>query len=305
MQNNQKKELVNCPICNHSFIPEAFHIEKVIMDTMEHSSKVHIISDKEVIRNLEIKPFNLLRKAWVTNCPQCNFILRFTAELAKKELIEIEGRKISSYSEFGTNHTYNLYNFSKPYMDYADYMNETIIDIKSKIQNALQEINIEELGKLCRDFMTDKNIDAFKFLIRFYNILENYCNSVVMDFREKDMHQKIKESSFPQQLEASLDGTRKIRNKIVHESYDLTQDDAEQIKNTFLSYLYYLVSTKLVKLNPKELIEKIDYEFIDKNGLLWEVRRFLHVNLGEILKFKGYYENLLIPLLVDLGIQKN
>jgi len=183
-------------------------------------------------------------------------------------------------------------------------MNEAIVDIKAKIQNALEEINIEELGKLCRDFMTDKKLDAFKFLIRFYGILENYCNSVVLNFKEKDMHQKIKESRFPQQLEDSLDETRETRNKIVHESYDLTQYDVEQIKNTFLSFLYYLVSTKLMKISPKELIEKIEYEFIDKKGLFWEVRRFLHVNLGEILKFQGYYENFLFPLLEDLGIPK-
>ena len=289
-------------MCNYNFIPEAFHIEKVIMDTMDTTRGVDIISNKEAIRKLELKPFNLLRKAWITNYPQCNYILRFTAELAKKELHELEGRKISSYNEFGTNYTYNVYNFSKPYMDYADYMNEAILGIKSKIQNSLEEINIEELGKLCRDFMADKNLDAFKFLIRFYAILEKYCNSVVTGFKEKEMHQKIKESSFPQQLEDSLDETRKTRNKIVHESYDLTQDDVEQIKKTFLSYLYYHVSTKLLKLSPKELIEKISYEFIDKKGLIWEIRRFLHVNLGETLKFKGFYENFLLPLLDELGI---
>lgn len=302
MQKNLKKDPLKCPVCNNKFIPEAFHLEKVIMDTMDTSRGVNIISEREAIRELEIKPHNLLRKAWITNCPQCNFILRFTAELAKKELTEKEGRKISSYNEFGTNYIYNLYNLPKPYMDYADYMNDAILDIKSKIQSAMEEIKIEELGKLCRDFMSDKNLDAFKFLIRFYAILEKYCNSVVTGFKEKDMNQKIKESSFPHQLEDSLDETRKIRNKIVHESYDLNQDDVEQIKNTFLSYLYYHVSTKLLKLSPKELIEKISYEFIDKKGLIWEIRRFLHVNLGETLKFKGFYENFLLPLLDELGI---
>ncbi len=45
-----------------------------------------------------------------------------------------------------------------------------------------------------------------------------------------------------------------IRNKMVHENYDLTQDDVGQIKNTFCFYLFYLVSTKFMKLNLKELI---------------------------------------------------
>ena len=170
------------------------------------------------------------------------------------------------------------------------------------IKKSLKTLNINEWGYLCRGFLTEKNIDPFKFLIRFYANLENYCNSAINNSKEKDMYQKIKESDFPQQLEDLLDETRKLRNKVVHESYDLNEDDAELIKNAFLAFLSYLISTELAKLKLKSQVENIEYNFINKKGLLWEIKRFLRVDLGEILKFQGYYHNFLVPILDDLGI---
>ncbi len=116
------------------------------------------------------------------------------------------------------------------------------------------------------------------------------------------MHQKIKESAFPQQLEDILEETRKLRHKVVHESYDLNDNDVELIKNAFLTFLSYLVSSELAKLKLKSKVENIKYKFINKKSLLWEIRRFLQVDLGEILKFQGYYHNFLRPILDELGI---
>ena len=302
MQNNPKKAEITCPICSHKFIPEAFHIERIIMDSRDGPCGTYIISDRNVMNKIAIRPSNHIRKVWITNCPHCNYVLRFTAEVAKKELKELENRKISSFNEYGTNYFYNLYNYPKPYMDYVDYFNETIANIKTEIKKSLEALNIEEWGLLCRGFLTEHNIDPFKFLIRFYANLENYCNSTVNNSKEKDMHQKINESDFPQQLEENLEETRKLRNKVVHESYDLNQDDAELIKNAFLAFLSYLISTELAKLKLKPRVENIEYNFINKKDLLWEINRFLRVDLGEILKFQGYYHNFLKPILEDLGI---
>ncbi len=57
-----------------------------------------------------------------------------------------------------------------------------------------------------------------------------------------------------------------------------------------------------MKLNPKKLVEEVNFEFINKTSLLLELRIFFQVNLGETLKFQGYYKNFLVPLLEDLGI---
>ena len=222
--------------------------------------------------------------------------------MAKKELKELEGRKISSFNEFGINYFYNLYNFPKPYMDHSDYYNEVISNIKAEIQAALEAINIDEWSLLCRGFLSEKNIDSFKFLIRFYANLENHVNSVMPNHKEKDMSQKLKESKFPPDLEFKLDEIRKLRNEVVHEGYELAQDDSEQIKHTFISFLRHLVSFKLTKLDLKSQIENLEYEFLDKKGLFWACKQFFHIDLGEKLKFQGFYEKILTPLLEDLGI---
>lgn len=302
MQKTTKKAEVPCPICNHKFIPEAFHLERIIMDTRVDGKGTHIIGDRNVMNKMAIRPSNHIRKVWITNCPHCNYVLRFTAEVAKKELKELEGKKISSFNEFGTNYFYNLYNYPKPYMDYLDYYIEAITKIKAEIKKSLEALNINEWGLLCRGFLTEKNIDPFKFLIRFYANLENYCNSLANNSKEKDMHQKIKESVFPQQLEDILEETRKLRNKVVHESYDLNEDDVVLIKNAFLTFLSYLISSELAKLKLKFQVENIEYKFINKKILLWEIRRFLQIDLGEILKFQGYYHNFLRPILDELEI---
>lgn len=299
MQNTTKKAEVPCPICSHKFIPEAFHIERIIMDTRVDGKGTHIIGDSNVMNKIAIKPSNHIRKVWITNCPLCNYVLQFTAEVAKKELKEVEA---PSFNEFGTNYVYNVYNIPKPYMDYTDYYIEAITKTKAEIVKSLEALNINEWGLLSRGFLTEKIIDPFKFLIRFYANLENYCNSLASNSKEKDMHQKIMESSFPQQLEDILEETRKLRNKVVHESYDLNEDDAELIKNAFLTFLSYLISSELAKLELKSQVENIEYKFINKKSLLWEIRRFLQVDLGEILKFQGYYHNFLKPILDDLGI---
>lgn len=302
MQDTPKKAAVPCPICSHKFIPEAFHIERIIMDTRDGPSGTHIIRDSNVMNKMAIRPSNHIRKVWITNCPQCNHVLRFTAEVAKKELNGLEGRNISSFHESGTNYFYNLYNYPKPYMDYTDYYNEAIIKFKAEIEKSLEALNINELGLLSRGFLTAKNIDPFKFLIRFYANLENYVNSIINNSKEKDMYQKINESGFPQQLEDNLDDIRKLRNKVVHESYNLKGADVVLIKNAFLSFLSNLISTELAKLKLKSQVENLEYKFINKKSLLWEIRRFLQVDLGEILKFPGYEFNFLKPILDDLGI---
>ena len=302
MLNVPKKRKVLCPICNHNFIPEAFHIERIIMDTRIDGRGTHIIGDRNAIIDLPIKPSMYIRKVWITSCPQCHYVLRFTAEIAKKELHQIEDRVISSVNESGVTYYYNLYNHPKPYMDYSDYYNEMVNKFKGEIEKSLEALNINEWGLLCRGYFTEKSIDPFKFLIRFYANLENYCNSVVNNSEEMDMNQKIVESKFPQQLEDNLEELRKLRNKVVHESYDLKDSDTELIKNTFLNFLSYLLSTELAKLKLKSKVENLEYEFINRDGLLWEIRRFLQVDLGEILKFQGYYHDFLRPILDDLGI---
>ncbi len=162
MQNTPKKAEVTCPICIQNFIPEAFNIEKVIMDTLNTSGGVQAVPDRSIVNKLTIKPSNYIRKVWITNCPHCNYVLRFTAEVAKKELKELEGKKISSFAESGTTYFYNLYNYPKPYMDYTDYYNEAISNIKVEINKSLETLNIDEWGGSMSRFFNRKKHRSFQ-----------------------------------------------------------------------------------------------------------------------------------------------
>ena len=69
MQNNPKKSEIPCPICHQNFIPEAFHLERIIMDTRENGHGTYVVEDRNIMNKLAIKPQNHIRKAWITNCP--------------------------------------------------------------------------------------------------------------------------------------------------------------------------------------------------------------------------------------------
>lgn len=305
MESNTQRAKLTCPICNQQFIPESFHIEKVIMDTKEGLLGIRIVSEKNALDQTEIKPMNIVRKVWVTFCPDCGYSLRFIAEIAKKELVEKEGKTLSSFDELGTHYFYNLYNFPKPYMDYTDYFDETIEDIVSDIKDSLKNIHLEKLGSLSREFYIEK-VDPFKSLIRFYANLKEYCVSNINQSSKKmDLDEKNKELHIPKQLEEILREIRDLRDRVVHESYDLNEDDIALVKDAFQTFVYYLVSTELTKLKLKNRIQNIENGIIVKENVFWAIRRFLNDEVGSILAIPDYSNIILKPLLEQLKFPKS
>jgi hypothetical protein len=303
MQNDSQKVKIKCPVCGRKFIPESFNIEKLIMDTRESLMGIRIVSEKNALDQMEIKPTNIVRKVWVTFCPICGYNLRFIAEIAKKELNAKEGKSISSFNELGTQYFYNLYSFPKPYMDYSDYLDEIIDTVISDIKQSLNNIHIEKLGSLSRGFYAE-NADPFKSLIRFCANLKLYENPNIDNPKEIDLERRINESIFPKQLEELLQETRKLRDKVVQEIYDLSQGDIELIKNAFQSFVYYLISTELTKLNLKSRIDKIGNGLIKKDDVFWAVRRYLNDEVSKLLEFPDYSNKILKPLLENLEFPK-
>jgi hypothetical protein len=301
MENNTQRAKLRCPTCNQQFVPESFHIEEVIMDTKRGLLGKRIVSEKNALKNSEVKPKNIIRKMWITFCPNCGFTLRFIAEIAKKELVEKEESKtLFSFDEFGTHYFYNLYSFPKPYMDYTDYFDETIEDFVSDIRDSLKSIHLEKLGSLSRGFYAEK-VDPFKSLIRFYANVKEYCVSNTEQSSEKiDLEQKITESKFPKQLKEKLHQIRDLRNKVVYDSYELNQEDIELLKTAFQKFVYHLISTELVKLKLKSRIKNIENGIINKENVFWSIKRFLNNELGAILVFPDYSNTILKPLLEDL-----
>ena len=305
MENNTQRAKLTCPICDQKFVPESFHIERVIMDTKESVLGIKVVSEKNALDQTKVKPKNIVKKVWVTFCPNCGYTLKFIAEIAKKELTEKEGKTFFAFDEYGTHYFYNLYSFPKPYMDYTDYFDETIEDIVSDIKDSLNNIQIEKLGSLSRGFYTEK-VDPFKSLIRFYaNLKEYFISDIDQNSKELDLDHKMKESHFPKQLEESIKEIRDLRNKVVHDSYDLSEEDIELIKGAFQIFVYYLVSSELVKLKLKKRIETIENGIIQKENVFWAIKKYLNDEVGNILVFPDYSNTILKPLLKDLKFPKN
>ncbi|MHA1249054.1 MAG: hypothetical protein ACTSRP_03590 [Candidatus Helarchaeota archaeon] len=95
-----------------------------------------------------------------------------------------------------------------------------------------------------------------------------------------------------------------LRNKIVYEKYELTQKNEEEIKDAFVSFLYNILLETLKKTNIINEIKECEYNFLDKDNIKFEIRRFLHIYLGEKLKFDGFYGKILLLIVKELKLEK-
>ena len=296
------KKKIKCPICNFKFIPESFHMEKNHIDIVE--SKGELMEFQKEKHQIVVKPFSSIRGSWVTYCPECGFMLNFTAEIGKKEVVEESSliKKLSSFKEFGKHYKYTFIAQNKPFMDYLDYFIEKVDGIKKTIKNSLDEVNFFHWGDPYREWKHDKNVDSFKFLVRFFTNLEEYTETQVEEFNNKTMGEKIKELSLPKDLELLMHSIRTIRNKIVHEAYELTEEEDNTIEKAFLRFVSHLVVKQLKPLHLDKIEIEPEYEFIDINKINYEIQNFLQLYLYSTLRIKEFDKLFLTPLLQDLGI---
>jgi hypothetical protein len=296
------KQKIKCPICDSNFIPESFHYEKTDFDAVE--SKGELMKFQNEKHQLVYKPYSSFRGSWITTCPECGYILKFAAEVGKKEVVEEDSRikKWGAFKEFGNAYKYSFEPKNKPYMDFQDYFIEKVDEVRNKIKETLDEINFNNWGQPYHDWRNDKSFDAFKFLIKFYTNLEEYCNSQVEDAKNKDMEQKIGELLLPKDLENTIQSIRNLRNKIVHEAYEITEGEEKIIDDAYSQLMYWIVAKFLKPLNLDKI--KIDpkYNFIDITHVNYEIRKFLRLYLYSTLGIKNFDKKFLNPLLQDLGI---
>lgn len=293
---------IKCPICNHKFIPESFHMEKNHFDIVE--SKGELMEFQKEKHQIVVKPFSSIKGSWVTYCPECGFMFKFAAEVGKKEIVEEESRikKLSSFKEFGKHYKYSFVPQNKPFMDYLDYFIEKVDSIKKSIKSALDEVNFFQWGDPYREWKHDKNVDSFKFLVRFFTSLEEYTEVNVEEPNNKTMGEKIKELGLSKDLELLMQSIRNIRNKIVHEAYELTEEEDKTIENAFISFVSHLVVKQLKPLNLDKIKIETEYSFIDINKINYEIQNFLRLYLYSTLRIKEFQKIFLTPLLQDLGI---
>jgi hypothetical protein len=299
MPQNKK---IKCPICNYDFIPESFHIEKTHFDSVD--SKGELMNFQNEKHQIVMKPFSSIKGSWVTYCPKCGYLLKFAAEVGKKEIVEETSRirKLGAFKEFGNHYKYTLLQQNKPYMDYIDYFIEKVDSIKKKIKDALDEVNFFQWGDPYREWKNDKNVDSFKFLVRFFTSLEEYTEAHVEDPNNKTMGEKIKDLGLTKNLELLMQSIRNIRNKIVHEAYELTEEEDNTIEKAFIGFVSHLVVKQLKPLNLDKIIIEPEYEFIDINKINFEIQSFLRLYLYSTLRIKEFDKTFLTPLLQDLGI---
>ncbi len=297
----QKKKL-KCPLCNYKFIPESFHLEKNHFDLVE--SKGELTKFQNEKHQIVVKPFSSIKGSWVTYCPECGFMLKFAAEVGKKEIMEETSRikKLSAFKEFGQQYKYNYTSQNKPYMDYSDYFIEKVDNIKKTIKNALDEVNFFQWGDPYREWKNDKNVDSFKFLVRFFTNLEEYTKTHVQEYINKDMEEKITDLELSEDLEIFLQSIRKLRNKIVHEAYELSEEEDNIIEKAFVGFMSHLVAKQLKPLNLDKIEIEPEYDFIDLDKINYEIQNFLRLYLYSTLRIKEFDKMFLTPLLEDLGI---
>jgi hypothetical protein len=293
---------ITCPICSCEFIPEAFHHEKTNYDVIE--SKGELMEFQNVKHQIVVKPYSSIKGSWVTYCPECGFIIKFAAEVGKKEILEDTSliKKWGAFKEFGKTYKYDFAPQEKPYMDYLDYFIRKVDDIKTKIKNALDEIDFVNWGTPYREWKNNKNFDTFKFLIKYYSNLEDYCNAQVEDYKNKDMVEKILELKLPADLERLIQSIRALRNTIVHETHELLEQEQNTIETSYIQFMLYLVMKHLKPLNLDKIEIEPEYNFIEIDKINHEIHTFLQLYLGTILGIKDFTNSFLIPLLKDLGI---
>ena len=299
----QKREKVKCPVCGFKFIPESFHFEKTSYDQVE--SKGELIEFPNGKHQLELKPFTSIRGSFVTYCPQCKYLIKFAAEIGRKEVVEDPSliKKLGAIKEFGNVYKYNYDPSEKPYMDYSDYFLEKADNIKKSIKNALDEVNLVQWGTSYNQWKENKSIDSFKFLIHFFSTLIDYLDSQVDDSDNKTVIQKIEEINLSKNLEILIKKVRELRNKISHRVYELSEEEEELVENSFTQFMKYLILKQLTPLNLNKINIEQDYNFIDINKINYEILRFLHLFLGNLLHIKNFYHDFLTPLFKDLKIQ--
>ncbi len=300
---SQKREKVKCPVCGFKFIPESFHFEKTSFDQVEN--KGELIEFPNGKHQLELKPFTSIRGALVTYCPDCKYLIKFAAEMGSKEAVEDPSliKKLGGIKEFGKIYKYQYSPIEKPYMDHSDYFLEKTDGIKKDIKEALDKVNLAQWSTSYNQWKENKSIDSFKFLIHFFSNLVDYLDSQIEDSDNKTVIQKIEELNLSENLEILIKKVGELRNKISHEVYELSEEEAALVENAFTVFMHYLIKEQLGPLNLNKIKIEREHNFIEINKVNYEILRFLHLYLGNLFHIKNFYHEFLIPLFEDLKIQ--
>jgi len=307
---------VKCPLCGFKFIPTFFHIDKVNykFENQNHIINIHFFKSSNN-NGKQIRPLQVIRKTWVTSCPSCSYILRFAAEMGKKELIEtykypIEGnlKRVLHKSEFKERdqaYRYNFYTIDKPFRDSLNYSKELNEETQNKIESSLEELNLSIWGNIYKAWKLENQMDSFKFLIRFFSNFEKLNENFANETNEQEITPKIDALNLPESLKKLLLKAYALRNKTINDNYELTENDEIMIQGVFIKLVLELVLQRLKPLKLNNVNLQSNYDGFDENYFYLELTDFLHKYLQNILGIKNFEEEFFNPLLKSLKIPIN
>jgi len=271
-----KKKKIKCPLCSVKFIPRFFHREKL---KFEVSAPVHIINRfKSKFSNGGFQPPNIVSRSWVTICPECNYIIKFAAELGKKEFLDQDSKSIlhlREFSENGKRYEYKFYNLEKPYKEAHYYNTDLIEEIKERILKALDDLDLSKWGFLYKTWKIDSQIDSFKFLIRFLAYIENFITSLGIAIDPDTFLAKIVSLNVPYELKENIISLFRIREKTVGQDYDLNKKDETLLQNTYIELTMELVFQEMMALHLNKANIKEDPRALDKEFYYLELKQLL------------------------------
>lgn len=250
--------MINCPVCKIEFIPRTFYPDEAIFST--HDGK-KLSGFNGYVSSRAVKPQEVILSSWVTYCPSCNYILRFVKEVVRKEKIIAQHATSKDVNE-----KYSSYYYGFPYGDYSQHLKEIVNKVKSKIEEELQDFSVWESL-----YTIDDN---FKFLVRFFATLENYCNSKLGMGNDKNMTNKIKRLKLPKEIEIPMIQLNNIKDGIVKGDYELSGDDEENIEKILVNFVLHLIKKHIQPLIDKKQLEK-GYQFIKFEDFEQQIKFFL------------------------------
>jgi len=250
--------MINCPVCKIEFIPRTFYPDEAIFST--HDGK-KLSGFNGYVSSRAVKPQEVILSSWVTYCPSCNYILRFVKEVVRKEKIIAQHATSKDVNE-----KYNSYYYGFPYGDYSQHLKEIVNKVKSKVEEELQDFSVWESL-----YTIDDN---FKFLVRFFATLDNYCNSKLGMGNDKNMTNKIKRLKLPKEIEIPMIQLNNIKDGIVKGDYELSGDDEENIEKILVNFVLHLIKKHIQPLIDKKQLEK-GYQFIKFEDFEQQIKFFL------------------------------
>ncbi|UCC19878.1 MAG: hypothetical protein JSV62_00965 [Promethearchaeota archaeon] len=281
-----KKEKLNCPLCNTKFIPRTFYPEEATF-----SSDGKLLSGfNGYISSSGVKPPEVILSSWITYCPNCNYVMRFAKELVKKEKIQAQSVVTKDIKE-----KYNNYYFGFPFEDYSQYLSDVAEKVKNSIKKSLKGIDLNIWESMY------EIEDTFKLLVRFYANLEKYCDAQIPNNSNKDLPTKIKLLKLTPELEKLLLELNELRKQTIQGNYELSSNDKENVNTAVVNFTLNLIEKHIKPVvDGKKL--KTKYNYVDIKDLNSEITVFLNGYLNGLFnhgksannQVKTFLQNLLI-----------